>query len=114
MAILTTQEEINLRELLNKLKSIKAEKGTRTVTKVGDATWTRFYLPYGYKPVAVYVAGLRKMEGTYDRNPSGWGDYSVSEDWAGVRSVNGYVIEFAVAPALNADVIIDLVQVSEL
>jgi len=97
MSISVTQTAINLRE---QVTQIKAQKDTSLVDFwfLGNATLTSFSLPLGFKPYAVYNAGLRVKEGTGD-------EYTVS--------YNGsiYTVVFAVAPALNNDVCIDGVRV---
>lgn len=97
MSASVTQTAINLRE---KVAQIKIQKDTSLIPFwfLGDAATTSFILPQGFKPYAVYNAGLRVKEGTAD-------EYTVSYD----GSI--YTVVFAVAPALNNDVCIDGVRV---
>jgi len=97
MAATVIQSAINLRE---KIAQIKVQNDTDLVPFwfLGDAAATSFSLPQGFKPYAVYNAGLRVKEGTAD-------EYAASYDG------NIYTVVFAVAPALNNDVCIDGVRV---
>lgn len=83
MTVGVSKEPVNLREQLGQQK-----KPLQVVTFpfTGNGTTTAFVLPLGWKPVAVYAAGLRKRAGTGN-------DYTLSSD--------GFVwtVTFAVAPA---------------
>lgn len=93
MTVRSAQPAINLRETLAQLLGRKPVLVRDEFYFTGDSSTTDFALPLGWKPFAVYSAGLRQREGSGD-------DFTVVFDGF------IYTISFAVAPAA-VDVTID-------
>lgn len=83
MAVAITKEAMNLR---SELGQQKAPPRRTTFPFTGNGSTTAFATPLGWKPTAVYSAGLRKREGAGN-------DYTLTSD--------GFVwtVTFASAPS---------------
>lgn len=83
MTVGISKEAVNLREQLGQQKP---QTRRTTFPFTGNGSTTAFATPLGWKPFAVYSAGLRKREGSGN-------DYTLTSD--------GFVwtVTFAVAPS---------------
>lgn len=94
MAANVSIPSIDLREVAARVKGLFPSKARQDFWFVGDASEVTFVLPKGWKPYAVYNAGLRVKDGALD-------EYTVTSE------NDVYSVIFAVAPGSGNSIAID-------
>lgn len=76
-----TKPAINLREVLSRVMSMTPRVERRAFQMGFDGAQTRQYLPYGWKPVAAYLDGIRQFVGNGEQVVFGNDGFAYWVEW---------------------------------